>query len=481
MKKVLFCLLLALVACTPDTIPPIVLGRLPSEAVTFAFSDEISVTYNENIAPNSVNDSTVRLLVGATPLLATRTVQGNKIIIRPQVAPSLPTSLEVQINGITDTAGNPAAAFAFTFEARAWLQVGDTALTQTSKETPSLAVQGDKKAVAWLEFNATQGVNQVFVKRLNGSNWELLGGNLNLDNTKNASRPQIAFVGNNPVVAWLEDNSTTPQLIVKTWNGNAWVVLQAQGIPASLNLLSSQSVSGLSLAVGSNNLPVVAFAEGIGGVHSIFVKQWTGSEWTQLGGIYLDIEPNKDAQKPSLALDNNNRPVVAWSEEDVIMVKRWTGSTWEQITGSLNNTRARELSLALDSTGNPIVAWSESNTPTPNVDTSIFVKRREGSAWVALGSKLNALTAGFAPILRTANDTPTLMFFEDNSSDTNPANPVITRWNGTQWIAYAPLNAGRLDIPEIADMKLNPRGYPVIALVGGLEKSLVVKRWNDLP
>ncbi|MEY4531927.1 MAG: hypothetical protein RLZZ156_2650 [Deinococcota bacterium] len=480
MKKLLFCLILALVACAPDMTAPTVLGRLPSETVVFALSDEISVTYNENIAPNSVNDNTVRLLAGATPMLATRTVQGNRIILRPQVAPNLPKSLEVQINGITDNAGNLAAAFAFTFDVQAWLQIGDTALTQTAKETPSLAVQGEKIAVVWLEFNANQGVNQVFVKRLNGNSWQQLGGSLNLDNAKNASRPQIAFIGNNPVVAWLED-TPTPNLIVKTWNGSAWVVLQAQGLPPSLNLLSSQSVSGLSLAVGSNNLPVVAFAEGTGGIHSVFVKQWTGSVWEQLGGIYLDIEPNKDAQKPSLALDGQNRPVVAWSEEDTIMVKRWTGSAWEQIIGSLNSTRTRELSLAVDSLGNPMVAWSESNTPTPNLDTSVFVKRREGSAWVAIGGKLNTLPAGFSPVLRTQNDTPTLLFFEDNSSDTNPANLMLSRWNGTQWITYSPLNKGRLDIPETTDMKLNSRGYPVVALVGGIDKSLVVKRWNDLP
>jgi Bacterial Ig domain len=101
-----------------------------------------------------------------------------------------------------------------------------------------------------------------------------------------------------------------------------------------------------------------------------------------LGSGSLDVNPNQDADYPSLALDSNGNPVVAWSENDGtsynIYVKRWDGTAWASVgSGFLDvnpNLYAYEPSLVLDSSGNPVVAWYE-NDGTGGASYNIYVKR----------------------------------------------------------------------------------------------------------
>jgi hypothetical protein len=102
--------------------------------------------------------------------------------------------------------------------------------------------------------------------------------------------------------------------------------------------------------------------------------------FSSMGGV-LDIVPTRDARVfgRSMAFDLNGNPVVTWTEFDGtsnnVYVKRWTGTAWEQVGNSFldvnTNRDAYAPSIALGSSGNPVVAWSE----TDGTSNNIYVKR----------------------------------------------------------------------------------------------------------
>ena len=113
---------------------------------------------------------------------------------------------------------------------------------------------------------------------------------------------------------------------------------------------------------------MVSWEESDGISRNIYVKRWNGSSWVQLG-TFLDVNTNRNAQSPSLALDSSGNPVVSWFEHDGtsenIYVKRYNASTtsWDLVGTTFldvnTNRNAYNSSLALDSSGNPVVSWFE--------------------------------------------------------------------------------------------------------------------------
>jgi hypothetical protein len=187
--------------------------------------------------------------------------------------------------------------------------------------------------------------------------------------------------------------------------------------------------SDVSVAVRSDTgNPVIAFT---GTFPELRVKQWTGSAWTDIGGIVNSGLPGGPAQ-PSLVLDANNNPVVAWGQNQKTYVSRWNGTSWViygnvPVSSTLNTL---EAFLALNSSGNPVVAFT--NTAT---NDDVYVKYWNGSAWAQYGGAIdNTLSnKAHANSLTMDIDNPIISFSEDY-------NTAFTRsWNGTSWTAATPV------------------------------------------
>jgi hypothetical protein len=172
------------------------------------------------------------------------------------------------------------------------------------------------------------------------------------------------------------------------WNGQTWGEVCGE-TPDSVISPSPFECCFPSLALDSRGNPVVAWQDSQPkGEEDIFLRRWNGTTWVGVGGsdkgggVSLNTGVSGNV---SLALDSRGNPVVAWEDYSAskggdIYLKRWNGASWTAVgtsaTGSGISTGSGgsgSPSLALDKNGDPVVAWEENVSG----NWEIYVKRYE--------------------------------------------------------------------------------------------------------
>jgi hypothetical protein len=310
--------------------------------------------------------------------------------------------------------------------------------------------------------------------------WQLLGTSLDF------SKPALASYSSstidkdgNPVIAWQEFDNLQHLIYVKRWTGSEWSFL---GSP--LNIDANKFAYQPSLAIDASGVPSVAWEEDAATTRNVYVKRWNGSSWVSLGAA-LNSTGGDGAQNASLGVDGSGNPVVAWEENTLklpnyqsdVYVKRWNGTAWVQLGGALDvsaNRNAVYPSLAVAGNGNPVVAWVEYEGFASN----LYVKRWTGSAWQSLGGALNLSSGGAAfPSLALDASGKPVVAWEENS------NLYVKRWSGTSWVQVGstPLDINPTQDAITPSLALDNSGQPVIAwqeFNSNTFYNLYVRRWN---
>ncbi|GGJ39185.1 hypothetical protein [Deinococcus roseus] len=246
---------------------------------------------------------------------------------------------------------------------------------------PSIVQDGtDSFLVTWSESD------DVFVKQWNGSTWVQLGTELDVDATQTADFPKITIDSTGqPVVAWTEVDATenTYQVYVKQWDGAAW-----NQLGGTLNLDVTHDASEAVITHDSTGNPVVGWIEETSsGIYQLFVKQWDGTSWNQVGTGAVNA--GSDATTPYIVSDASNHLTVAWSENTDVYVSQWDGTSWNALGTTLDMDPANLAvlpSVGLKPGGLPVVSWVEfSGAGVPQVVASVW----NGTAWVRYGDVLN--------------------------------------------------------------------------------------------
>ncbi len=253
---------------------------------------------------------------------------------------------------------------------------------------PSLAFAGDRLYLAWLEPN-NRGVPQVYVRHWNGSAWIKDGESQNTDVMHRAYDLTFSSNGDVPYLAWIElDDKKIAQLHLKHLTGNQWII---DG--ESLNLNASQPAANPSLAFNGST-PILAWSESDSNrVFHLYAKRQVDGQWHMIGDGPLNVSLLHDAIEPSIAFEETAL-YAAWMELSdqgfyQIRVKRWDGSQWEPLGGPLNinpSSHAMRPSVALRNRI-PSVAWIE-------IDASgvaqFYVKSWDQDRWTSPRESLNA-------------------------------------------------------------------------------------------
>ena len=307
------------------------------------------------------------------------------------------------------------------FDGTNWVQVGGSLNVDATKGAgfPIIASVGGVPYVTWQESDGAKF--QIRVARFNGTSWEAVGPSLNTDTAQAGGEPSIASVGGVPYVAWAESIATVNRNKVHVRrlnaNGTTWDL-----VGTDLNVDATKMGQAPRIAdVGG--VPYVTWFEGdAGGQHQVYVKRLNsnGTTWDLVGTGSLNIDATKDAFRPNIA-SIGGVPYVAWRETntfDLLHVKRFDGSDWVSVGGVLNVNPAKSAFFTpgiAEVGGVPYVAWSESAVPT----TQVVVRRFDGANWVSVGGTSNPdpTRAAFAPAMAAVGGFPYVAWTDTKGAD----------------------------------------------------------------
>jgi Bacterial Ig-like domain len=367
-----------------DKTPPTIVSLTPKDkSSSVDLSAPAIVVFSEAIKKDSLTDSSVSLTgKGGVVIEKTLTLSEDKktlTIAYKNLAKNPGTVTITLATTITDEAGNALAATTWSYTTPTWLSLSDALDVDKKNFTfePTIATDKDGNIViAWYEQDIVTSQNHIYVKRWNGSAWEQLGGALNTAVDSSADYSSLAIDSQNrPVLAWHEFSATSSIIALKIWTGTTW--------------------------------------EQVGGGH---------------GGATVTVD---DGEFPSLAVKPDDTPVVAYAKNGDVFVRLWDGSSWVtwDAAGALDDVAthiASKPSLVLVPDGDmpnlivPFVAFQENDTFSNN----IYVKHYDATAfaWKDIDDANDELDIAVAreatnPSLSLAIDVPMVAWEEDNGTD----------------------------------------------------------------
>jgi hypothetical protein len=428
-----------------------------------------------------------------------------------------------------------------------WRPLGTSASGNGVSQTPSprmafdgsLAVGGDgRPVVAYTEHpNAVAAQGAITVKRWTGSAWQTLSGGSGIGQ---GYQPQVRISPTGAiVVAWLtDDEAGNSEIRLRVRTGSTFDALGGSDSPGGVSGTNPGITAPFSLALDAAGNPVVAFLavattgitevtptpEVIDDTAQVYVRRWTGSAWEFVGSDFSGGGASSArsfvngtgntvrhiADTPSLAIDSNGDPVVAFTyyttlDDDPVAntdvyVTRWAGLAWVPVgdpvpagdtpagngqAGGVSNSATGSFnpSLAPDAGGRLALAWEED---TPTGATYVWVRVWNGAdTWAELAG--SATDSGFA-LAETVNMLPQVAVDPDGNpvvawqalvDFAAPSQVFVRRWNGAG--AWEELGLDSASNAGISDALLDALA-PSLALTpagGTAEAGVPAVAWLD--
>lgn len=302
----------------------------------------------------------------------------------------------------------------------------------------SLALDArDRPVLAWAEHPA-KGAGRLWVARWTNSAWQHIGPSLLRNPGFVAQNPQLRLdQQGNPLMLWSEvpaasslNHSQIEHVYLSRWMDTAWQLVDAGTLSGDVSL----STRSRDLVIGPQNRLFLAWSRQVlNKDFNTFAGPWDGMHWSKWGGS-LNRDPERYSAFPSLALDAQGQPTVAFIEAGKgfdVWVKRWNGKGWYTLGQSVNAASggAHNPHLALAANGNPVVAWVDNLG-----NDRLWVKHWDGSSWQAYGGMLNqnpkANVISYSLCLEQGGNPAVLW-----SEEAGKAHRVfLKRWNGINWV-----------------------------------------------
>jgi hypothetical protein len=313
-----------------------------------------------------------------------------------------------------------------------WIKLGGKIYFDPNNFTidPSICFDGTTPYVTYLEFNKSHSYNRIYVKKWDNDagKWSDIGGLLNNNINGYAYSPSISVNASTPYVAFSELNESVYQIIVKQWSGSEWIQI---GSP--LNVKQNESAYNPQIIfIGFSRY--VSWIENDGSSTQIYVKYWNGSDWALLGNS-LNIHSSGEVFNPSITY-NGTSLFVSWvekyNEKFNSFVKSWDGANWIIVGNSINdnsNCTIDYQTIASDNS-NLYIAYHESYTGS--IYDSIKVKKLIDNKWMQIGDQLNRISSlsSWSPSIIMARSKPYVAWFEVVN---DICHIYVSHWNGKVW------------------------------------------------
>jgi hypothetical protein len=258
-------------------------------------------------------------------------------------------------------------------------------------------------------------------------------------------------VGNTSTLALPATFSATVATTITDRAGNALAPLQpawSWTVPAWLRLPTLAVDRQPRMVLDSTGRPVLLYAVletvNSNSVYDVYVARYDGAAWdTSLGAPTSAADNGRNGY--SLALDSQDRPVVAWTErfaQSTVHVGAWTGTAWNTQFPELNavtdlSTDGVYPSIAVDSSDLPVVAWREWTTSSMNV-ADLYVSRWSGSAWTPVpgpgfmgGLGITTTAVSDPHLVLSPTGAPIVGWFRSGAGN------AMSLWTGSAWTTTA--------------------------------------------
>ncbi len=347
----------------------------------------------------------------------------------------------------------------------------------------------------WLAPSTIYVPPAIVVEKFNGFRWYALGGAEGIYGQVGAGyNPAIDLDSSGkPYVIWeVGDN-----IYLRYFDGNIW---RPMSVSDPLGQVDNDSVKNREpdIVIGADDQPIVTYTayDESGQDMEVVVKKWDGERWVELtngiefgktdgvlanlygGGVSDDIY---DSKNPSITVDQNGYPIVAWTSESFqynneIYIRQWNGSEWREIgtdsaSGPIgkygaddthpsrgisnDDTMSLEPVVRVDNNNTIIVAWIDYQDYANLNNAGIYVKKYEQAAtspsWVpystssasgrgitpypvsSVGLTFQNLSMDIGP--HSADPTGTWTPVLGWSSVSTGLQPIVARFNPTsdQW------------------------------------------------
>jgi hypothetical protein len=223
-------------------------------------------------------------------------------------------------------------------------------------------------------------------------------------------------------------SSAAVQASARTLASSGWAQV-------GLDISSANAEHEPSLVLDRDGRPVVAYVEKLGGdVGRLFVKRYDGAHWQVVGGAALNAASLTGASDPVLALDENDQPVVAYSQgngrQQNVFVARYANGAWANVQAPsrpfdpLNlrvGSRAVRPAMAYEPVAGIVVAWVEDGA----LVIRRFIPERSELGWFPViegathpqSVSMPVVSVRLAPALRTGLSAVSVAWIESDGTN----------------------------------------------------------------
>lgn len=262
------------------------------------------------------------------------------------VGPSAYTSIAIDLNNTPYIVYNDVSysnkATVLKLVGTSWVNVGPPAITVA--DAISTTIGFDNTNTPYIAFADGANGYKATVLKFNGTLWVTVG--IPGFSLGQVSYPAISFDPNGIAYLTCTDAGNNNSVTIYKLSGTNWVAL-----PNITNFIGFTYSARTSMDFDRMGNPYVAF--GNGPQHKVILRKFDGTAWNTIGSGYFS---SGTADYISLALDTNDVPYVAYSNEDVY-IKKFGFNT----SASVTNTICEGSSIYFNASGATTYSWSGIN------------------------------------------------------------------------------------------------------------------------
>ncbi len=286
-----------------------------------------------------------------------------------------------------------------------------------------------------------------------------------------------------------------------------------------LDGVHSRKFASANLAFGDedNNVETVLIKDAPIGTYTIRVVGFAVADGPQDYALVImkgtGIEGRTEGDRPSVTLDTNDLPVVAYSDVDdggsrQIFVKKWVGpygdesdlNTWRRLDdqwfGMRNSASLTGISRSLEPSRDPsvsihgtniFVAWvQEPNAFDTSTPDRIYMRKFDGSDWVELNNSAHG--TGISGVQTYDAEDPVMEVVRSlgfpivgwRQNVLTGTKVYVAIHDGANWVGLNGSSSTGLSGSVVAsfDMIVDSLGFPVVAMEEQTTQKIQVRRWN---